>query len=926
MGVGAPSGTVTFLFTDVEGSTRLWQHDETAMRSALERHDAILRSAIDAHGGYVFSTGGDGLGAAFTRAGDGLAAALEAQRRLNAEQWPGGAALRVRMGLHTGEAAERDGDYFGTAVNRAARLMDVAHGGQVLCSAATAGLVDAEVALVDLGEHRLRDLDRPMRVFQLGGGSFGVLRSLDAFPGNLPRQLSSFVGRDREMAKVVAALAEVPVVTLTGVGGVGKSRLAVQAAAEALPRYRDGAWLVELAPVRDGGQVADAVLGAFSLTPMAGVAPIETLKEFLRHKQLVLVVDNCEHLIGAVAELVSAVVESCRGIAILATSREGLAVDGERVIPVPSLGAPRADEGADAVGASEAVRLFVDRAVAVDPDFAITATNAAAVATICRRLDGITLAVELAAARVPSMTPAELAVRLDRRFQVLAGGRRGSVERHQTLRAAIDWSFDLLSVAQQRLLTRLMVFAGGCTLEAAEAVCAGGPVVADEVWDLLAGLVARSLVVADHDGAVTRYRLLETIRQYGEDHLDPDEIEALRAGHAEHFAQLADGFDAHAYGPEQLTWSRRVVAESENLVAAMNWAVDTDNADVALRIGAKITSSVQLGRGVTILAEPALTLSSAPDHPLYALALAKSAIEAGTSGDRRFVEERCALALDAEKRLGNPSSGRVEAWVQGALINLEATLGRFEEAAAHAFRCGEVALANGLVADATIGFLSFATYSVGIADGATVTDTAQRAVSLARQSGMPTLIALSLQVLASALADTEPDRARALLAEGLDGTEHLGYEQSTELTSGCIIAARLEDRRRVLELARRAIPLQHWQGRPAFVVGLFNLAAFALVDARPSTSAVLHGAARTIARSWTSTQTAPGTPPTPAPPRAGFLNDVRRDAARRLAAALPDMELNRLRREGELMDQDQAVAYAVAEIDAALADPAFGEQ
>jgi predicted ATPase/class 3 adenylate cyclase len=511
--VGAASGTVTFLFTDIEGSTRLWQLDEQAMRAAVGRHDELLGQLVAVHGGKVFSTMGDGVAAAFGSASSAVAAALAAQDALAADAWPITVPIRVRMGIHTGEAELRDGDYFGSAVNRAARLMAVGHGGQVLCSQATAALVDSEVVMVDLGEHRLRDLDRPMRVFQVGGGSFAPLRSLDAFRGNLPRQVTSFVGREQEVAAVVEALAEAPVVTLTGVGGVGKTRLALQAAADALPRYRDGAWLVELGSVRDGAQVVDTAIGAFSLTVGPGARTDHALVEFLRNKQLVLVIDNCEHLIAAAAALVSHVIASCPGVAVLVTSREALAVGGERIIAVPSLAGPPPDAGLDTVAASAAVRLFVDRAVAVDAGFALSDANAAAVATVCRRLDGIPLAIELAAARTPTMSPAELVSRLDRRFRVLAGGRRGAVERHQTLRAAIDWSYELLTVDQQLRLARLSVFAGGCTLDAAEAVCAGEPVAADDVLDVLAGLVARSLVIALHDGQVTRYRLLETVRQ-----------------------------------------------------------------------------------------------------------------------------------------------------------------------------------------------------------------------------------------------------------------------------------------------------------------------------------------------------------------------------------------------------------------------------
>jgi predicted ATPase/class 3 adenylate cyclase len=526
MGVGAsvPSGTVTFLFCDVEGSTRLWEAHGEAMRSALAVHDGIVREALESAGGFVFSTGGDGFGAAFSRAGDALAAAVAAQRGLAAQDWLDEVRLRVRMGLHTGEADERDGDYFGPDVNRAARLMAIAHGGQIVCSPATADLVGghlpAGASLVDLGVHRLRDLSEPLRVFQVVRdglpSGFPPLLSMDAFPGNLPLQLSSFIGRDLELARVAKALGEARMVTLTGVGGVGKTRLALRTAAEELPRFREGAWLVELQAVRDPEAVPEAVAAVFRLADRAGVSTLEVLIEFLASKQLLLVLDNCEHLLDPVAELVEALERACAGVAVLATSREGLALEGERVVPVPALAAPATDANVATVAESEAVRLFVDRAAWVDPDFALTDSNIPAVAQLCRRLDGLPLAIELAAARIGALTPVELARRLDRRFDALAGGRRRAVQRHQTLRAAIDWSYQLCSEEERRLLARLAVFAGGCTEEAAEAVCSGDPLPSEAVFELLAGLVAKSLVVAQRDGSITRYRLLETIREFGE--------------------------------------------------------------------------------------------------------------------------------------------------------------------------------------------------------------------------------------------------------------------------------------------------------------------------------------------------------------------------------------------------------------------------
>ena len=908
--MGRPSGTVTFLFTDTEGSTQLWEAAPDAMRAALAWHDSILRVAIEAHDGYVFATGGDGFAAAFARAGDALAAGEKARMALVSEEWPEEAPLRVRMALHTGEAAERDGNYFGGAVNRAARLMAVGHGGQLLVSAATAELLTG-TELVDLGEHRLRDLDRPLRVFQVGSGTFGALQSLDAFPGNLPRQLTSFVGREQDVAAVVEALATAPVVTLTGVGGVGKTRLALQAAAEALPRYRDGAWLVELGAVRDGAQVVDAVTGVFSLTVAPAGAPEDGLVEFLRNKQLVLVIDNCEHLIAAAAAMISTVVASCPGVAVLATSREVLAVAGERIIAVPSLAAPSPDAVLDAVATSAAVRLFVDRAVAADARFALSADNAAAVATVCRRLDGIPLAIELAAARAPTMSPAELVARLDRRFRVLAGGRRGAVERHQTLRAAIDWSYELLTLAQQALLARLSVFAGGCTLDAAEAVCCGGPVDADEVLDLIAGLV-------------TRYRLLETIRQYGEERLGPEEADALRARHAEYYAQLAE--TSHAQFMRTFDWDsvRRLRVEIENLVAAMNWAVDTDNADVGLRIGSKVHTGLA-GLLVAIPAEPALALSGASEHPLFPEALVKSAMEAAQRGDLWLVEERCAQALDAARRLGDPFGGLLEAMMCFVRAGSAMNSGSFEAAADHYQRSGELALAGGHPAIAAHRFATAATLRVGSADEAGVVDTATQALALARQSGGSYAIVAALAALASALARTDPPRARALLAEAIETMERSGSENTAEPTQAAIVAARLGDWPLTLRMARQGIPMLHWTASLPTLLGAFNVAALALAEARPDAAARLQGAARGIARTLVVNHGPPLTAAVAAPASAGFVTELRREATQRLSATLGYEVLDQRRREGEEMGLDDAVAYALAEIDAALVDPSSVE-
>ena len=404
MGTGAPSGTVTFLFTDIEGSTRLWDSAPEVMRAALERHDSILRSEIEGHEGYVFSTGGDGFAAAFARAGEAVAAAVEAQRELTAETWPGAAPLRVRMGLHTGEAAERDGDYFGTAVNRAARLMATANGGQVLCSRSTADLASGVVAFRSLGEHRLRDLAAAEQVFQVGDDVFPPLRSVDAVPTNLPTTRTELLGRSAEVASLVALSARERLITLTGVGGVGKTRLALGVAAAVAPDYGDGCWLVDLAPVSDGDEVPLAAAAAMR----APATDAAALVNYLGDRRMLVVLDNCEHVIGDVAELVDEILEAASEVHVVATSREPLGLDGEVVRRVNSLDTAADDATVEEALDTPAVRLFVDRAEAVADRFVLNESTVGPVVEICRRLDGIPLALELAAARMRSMPPEEI--------------------------------------------------------------------------------------------------------------------------------------------------------------------------------------------------------------------------------------------------------------------------------------------------------------------------------------------------------------------------------------------------------------------------------------------------------------------------------------------------------------------------------------
>jgi predicted ATPase/class 3 adenylate cyclase len=561
--MGGPSGTVTFLFTDIEGSTRLWETASAAMGVALERHNIMVRAAIEEAGGYVFATGGDGFAAAFARAGDGLAAALGAQERLEAETWPEGASIKVRMALHTGEVTERGGDYFGTPVNQAARLMALGHGGQILCSATTAGLVAGQVPMVELGEHRLRDLLAAQWVFQVGDRRFPALRSVDAVPGNLPTMLTELIGRREDIAGLVQLLEGNRLVTLTGVGGVGKTRLALAVAAATAAGFPDGCWLAELAPAGSADEVTQAVSSALG----AQVPDIAALARFLAERRALVVLDNCEHVLKHAARLAEVVLQAGPEAVILATSREPLDVAGEVVRGVRSLTVPAPTASVSEAAGASAVSLFVARATSASERFVLDEDNVESVVEICGHLDGIPLAIELAAARVRGMSLAEIARRLEERFRLLAASR-GSIERHRTLLGAVSWSHDLLSDQERVVFRRLGVFPATFDLAAAEAV-AGDTDSSHDVVDAVLHLVDRSLVV--FDPVSQRYRLLETLRQFATDRLaEAGETDRAQQRHAEFYLQLAvesrDHGDALSAGGFQ-----RLDAELDNLRALAEW-------------------------------------------------------------------------------------------------------------------------------------------------------------------------------------------------------------------------------------------------------------------------------------------------------------------------------------------------------------------
>ena len=670
--VQIPSGAVTLLFTDIEGSTRLWESEPAAMGQALRRHDEVLRQAIEQAGGYVFKTVGDAFHAAFADADSALAAVLAAHQALAAEQWPTSRPIRVRMSLHTGVSEERDGDYFGPVVNRAARLEAVAHGGQVLLSGATAellgGRLPADVSLTDLGLHRLKDLGRPEQVFQLQAGflaaDFPPLSSLDNpdLPNNLPCVLSPFIGRARELAEVRDLMRSARLVTLTGAGGSGKTRLALQVAAELIGTPSDGVWLAELAQVTEGGQVAAVVAGVLGLSDQCGPAAFESVTEALTDQELLLVLDNCEHVIDAAAKFCDQVIRRCPRVRILATSRESLGIDGERVYRVPSLSLPPSDtENPEELAASDAVRLFAERARTQNPGFVLDGRSARLVASICRRLDGIPLALELAAARLSSMSLAQVADRLDQRFRLLTGGSRNAMPRQQTLQATVDWSFSLLNPAERKTLTRLSVFAGGFDLEAAEQVCTTDAVDALDVMDLLGSLVDKSLIVADQTADPVRYRLLETIRQYSAEELlrmtDDAAVLKIRGRHADYFLNLAETAAPALLGRGQGGWLRRLDVEWDNLRAAFGHFQGEDRPSDIWRLAVAL-QRFTISRGhddVLEYLQPAVDRHGAEVSALLASAMLATSQMIGLflrqdpgelAAARRYAEDGLAMALE----------------------------------------------------------------------------------------------------------------------------------------------------------------------------------------------------------------------------------------------------------------------------------------
>jgi predicted ATPase/class 3 adenylate cyclase len=855
-----PDGTVTFLFTDVQGSTQLLGQQPAAYRDAIRRHHDLLRAAVEQQGGVVFETVGDAVYAAFALPSAAVAAALAGQRALVGEAWGATGPLRVRMGLHTGEVERQGSHYFGAPLYRCARLLATAHGGQVVLSAVTAGLVrealPAGASLRDLGTHPLKDLQQPEQIHQLCAADlpaeFPTLRTLAGHPSNLPVQPTSFVGRERELAEVVALLRrpEAHLLTLTGPGGTGKTRLALQAAAEVLDQVADGAYFVDLAPLSDATLVLSTIAATLGLRESGGTPLEETVTGYLKEKELLLVLDNFEQVLEAVP-VVGRLVAACQRLTVLVTSRTVLRAYGEQEYVVPPLALPPRRQAVPLERLSQyaAVALFIERAQAVRPDFAVTNATAPAVAEICWRLDGLPLAIELAAARVRLLPPPALLARLENRLGTLTGGARTLPARQQTLRATIDWSYVLLSPEEQAFFARLSVFVGGRTLAAIEAVCldpddAGDVLAGYDVLDGVSSLVETSLLRQEEGGLETeeaeepRFVLLETLHEYAREALAArGETERFGARHAAYCLALAEEAESHLRGPEQGAWLARLEREHDNLRAALGWAGEQgERRETGLRLAAALwrfwSMRGHLSEGRRWLEGAIATVGGGAGQAAgaaWAAALHGAGNLAWEQGDygraRALVEESLALVREMGNRQGVAASLNdlgVVAYEQGEYGRAAA----LHEESLALFR--EVGDRWGIAIS-----LSYLGHRASVqGEYGRARALLEESLVLARGLGDRRVIALSLNSLGEvARVQGEYERARALYEESLALFRELGDKRSVAipLVNLGLVAQAQGEYERVRALYEESLALSREVGdKPGIAHGLEGLASTAL--------------------------------------------------------------------------------------------------
>lgn len=862
--MGVISGAVTLLFSDVESSVRLWEANREAMAAASARHNHIVREQIELAGGRVFKTVSEAFRAVFADPSAALASAVAIQRAVGTEPWPSSLPVGVRIALHSGACVERDGDYFGPVVNRAAQLLAVGHDGQVLMSGATydllANQVRGGIGLRDLGDHQLKDLGRAERVFQVTGpglaGAPDPFRPLDG-PGlrhNLPAQATGFVGRDTELAELRSL---VPggsrLVTVVGPGGIGKSRLALQVAAEALGDVSDGVWLAELAPVGEPELVARTVAAVLGVREEPGRPVLDTLIDAAGDRYLLLVLDNAEHVLDAAAKLADAIVRSCPRVCLLVTSREPLGIAGEHVFRVPPMAVPPADLAVPAqLAGFESVQLFTQHAVMHRQDFAIDDASAAAVASVCVRLDGIPLALELAAARLGSLSAAEISSRLDQRFRLLTGGSRTALPRHQTLRALIDWSYDLLNPEERIVFGRLSVFAGGWTLEAAEAVAGAKDTAGWQVLDHVAALAGKSLVQAEEVHGSTRYRLLETIRHYAAEHLalrGGSELDETRAVHRDYYLDLVETAGPHLRGWDEAVWLDRIEVEFDNIRAALAFSVaDPVNAEPGLRLAAGLHWFCNMrGHGGEVL-EALNALLERPGARVPTLALARALVVCCHL--RNYFGSDPAVPSMASEALGIARDLADDAVAADALAqlcwwrfehgDLPAALAQIGEAVALARAAGDPRLIAAVVSRRAVFESEAGDLDAAVADQ-------EEAIALSRAAGDSYRLAITLANLGvdeHAMGKLHAARAHLQEASTLAGTHgyqtlSVGLRQNLGFVD--LIDAHPGNARRHFTAS---LAEARTTGITTYVPGaLLGLALVAGAGDDPTVAAILHGAA-----------------------------------------------------------------------------------
>jgi predicted ATPase/class 3 adenylate cyclase len=900
------------VFTDIEGSTALLQSLGDRYPEVLADHNRLIRDAFAQHEAFERGSAGDGLYFVFASAREAVQAAVDAQLALAGYPWPDAARVRDRMGIHTGEPRNASEGYVGIDVHRAARICSAGHGGQILVSQTTRDLVAEELrpplAMIDLGAHRLRSLDGPaQRIYQVTGPGltrdFPPPRTGDAPRNNVPLEVTSFVGRDHEIEQATRMLDQSSVLTLTGPGGVGKTRIGLRLARTLLERFEDGTWIVECGSLSDPSFLLPAVVSTIGLPDPAGRSLLSTIIDQLKGKRLLLVLDDCDPVLAAAAELAEGIVRACSSVRIVVTSREALGVAGEAILPIASLASP--DTGltitADELGSIDACRLFIERAQSVQPAFELTDQNARSVAQLCRRLDGMPLAIELAAARVRTLPVEQVATRLDDRFRLLTGGSRTSVARHQTLRATIDWSYDLLTESERAVLRRLSVFAAGASLEAAESVCAGDPVDGMDVLDLLGRLVEKSLVFTDPTSSEAHFRLLETVREYARGRLvEAEEADPTLRRHRDLFLALVDkASPAFFHGPEPVDWLRRLDDDHEDVRAALEWSLDQPGeARSGLRIAAglwrywEIRGHLTEGRGWL---ERMLQAVGAEISVLRADALTGAANLAFMQGDLRAAASYQTASLELQREIRDPqgveyaANNLANTWIQlGDNVRAREL---YEETLSIARELGDVR------GEAFVS-INLADLAARQGDLAAAQSLEEEILASIRRLGDRWMEAFAVDAFArTAHRAGQHERARTLHIEALAILEELGDRRGVArvLTQLAELALTTGDGDRARGLLRQSLAIRQELGdMPGLASAMESLAA-ALAPEDPEAAARLDGAATSLRDSIRAI----------IPPRIAAAHDQR---LADLEARLGSDRFEAARREGRLMTPNEALA------------------